>query len=113
MENPIIIKFLFYLNIISVIILIPSFIGIIYLMYKGYRIGEAIKKKTYELGKDLNIKKVEDYNMFVDSIEVPNRKVYWNMLKAGYKLIEMNDSIDNKTKEQLKITMLSKGILLK
>lgn len=98
--------------VISLLITIISFIAIFYLLYKGYRTGVKIKEITYNLGKNLDNEKVLDYISFVDRIEIPDRKVYWNTLKAGYRLIEMNDSIDDKLKEQLEIVMLSKGVLI-
>lgn len=98
--------------VISLLITVISFIAIFYLLYKGYRTGMRIKKITYELGKELDNERVLDYMNFTDSIEIPDRKVYWNTLKAGYRLIEMDNSIDDKLKEQLKIVMLSKGILI-
>ena len=56
--------------------------------------------------------KVENYRAFIDSMEIPNRKVYWNTLRAGYKMIEIDNNVDEKLKEELKIIMLSKGILV-
>lgn len=97
---------------ISLLITVISFIAIFYLLYKGYRTGIRIKEITYELGKELDNEKVLDYINFIDGIEIPDRKVYWNTLKAGYRLIEMNSNIDNELKKQLKIVMLGKGVLI-
>lgn len=82
-------------------------------LWKGYLVGRKIKEKTYHLGKDLTPEKLEDYIKFIDSIEIPPRKYHWNMIQAGYEIIKINEEIDIKLVERLKITILSKGILLK
>lgn len=107
-----IIDILYYIQIISYVVLILSTISFIYIMFNSCKIGEEIKKKTYELGKELNNEKAEDYIAFIDGIKVPDRKVYWNTLRAGYRLIETNRSIDSKLKEKLRIIMLSRGVLI-
>lgn len=106
------IDILYYIQISSFIVLIISSIAITYILYRGCKVGEEINRKTYELGKELTNEKVKDYIYFIDGIKVPDRKVYWNTLKAGYRLVKMNDNIDDGLKEKLRVTMLSKGILV-
>lgn len=84
----------------------------VYLAYKCVKTGEEIAKITNGLADNLTDMKVKEYMDYINSIKVPNRKVYWNTLRAGYELIEMNDNIDRELKTHLKITMLSKGIIL-
>ncbi len=94
------------------ILIILAAIGINIILWKGNRVGKKLKEKTYNLSKNLTNEKVEDYIKFIDSVEIPPRKYYWNMLKAGYKIVEMNKEIDNKLLRQLKITILGKGVLV-
>lgn len=94
------------------VLMIFSVIVINIILWKGYLVGRKIKDKTYDLGKDLTNEKVEDYIKFIDRIEIPPRKYYWNMIKAGYEIVKISETIDEKLVEQLKITILSKGILV-
>lgn len=96
----------------SCLLMILSVLWINIILWKGYIVGRKIKENTYQLGKDLTNEKVEEYIKYIDYIEIPPRKYYWNILKAGYKIVELNNSIDKKVLEQLKITILSKGILI-
>lgn len=82
------------------------------ILWKGYLVGRKIKEKTYQLGKDLNNERVEDYIRYIDSVEIPSRKYYVNMIKAGYEIIKSNNDIDIKLAEQLRVVILSKGILV-
>lgn len=95
------------------VLMILSVIVINITLWKGYLVGRKIKDKTYELGKSLASEKVEDYIKFIDSIEIPPRKYYWNMIKAGYEIVRANKEIDIELVEKLRIIILSKGILLK
>lgn len=88
------------------------FIAISIVLCRSYLTGKKIKEKTYQLGKDLSNEKVEDYIKFIDSVEIPARRYYWNMIKSGYEIIRTNKGIDIKLVEQLKIVVLSKGILV-
>lgn len=94
------------------ILMILAAIGINIILWNGYRIGKKLKEKTYNLGNNLTNEKVEDYIKYIDSIEIPPRKYHWNMIKAGYKVIELNRGIDEELIRQLRITILSKGILI-
>ena len=98
--------------IIGCLLMIFSVIAINIILWKGYLVGRKIKEKTYQLGKDLTNVKVEDYIKFIDSIEIPPRKYHWNMIQAGYEIVRANKEIDIELVEKLKITILSKGILL-
>lgn len=98
--------------IIGCLLMIISALALNIYLWKGYLIGRKIKEKTYQLGKYLNNSKVEDYIKFIDSIEIPPRKYHWNMIKAGYEMVKMNKDIEVSLIEQLKITILSKGILV-
>ena len=94
---------------------ILMFIAVIWIniiLWKGYRVGKKLIEKTYHLGKKLANEKVEDYMKYIDSVEIPPTKCHWNMLKAGFKIVEMNKEIDNKLLRQLKITILGKGVLV-
>lgn len=99
--------------IIGCLLMIFSVIAINFILWKGYLVGRKIKEKTYRLGKDLTNVKVEDYIKFIDSIEIPPRKYHWNMIQAGYEIVRSNKKIDTELVEKLRITILSKGILLK
>ncbi len=81
-------------------------------LWKVYLVGRKIKDKTYQLGKDLNNGKVEDYIIFIDSLEIPPRRYHWNMIKAGYKIVKINGEVDANLIKRLKIVILSKGILV-
>ena len=96
----------------SCILIFIAVIWINIILWKGYRVGKKLKEKTYHLGKKLTNEKVEDYMKYIDSVEIPPTKCHWNMLKAGYKIIELNGCIDEELIRQLKITILSKGILI-
>lgn len=98
--------------IIGCLLMIFSVIIINIILWKGYLVGRKIKEKTYQLGKDLTNVKVEDYIKFIDSIEIPPRRYHWNMIQAGYEIIKMSKDIEPKLIEQLKIVILSKGILI-
>ncbi|MGJ0847763.1 hypothetical protein ACR77J_13820 [Tissierella praeacuta] len=80
---------------------------------KGYLVGTKIKEKTYQLGKQLTNDKVEDYIKFVDSIQIQPSRYHWNMIQAGYEIVKMNKDIEANLAEQLKISILSKGILVR
>lgn len=97
------------LFIITITILLLIFVCLI---YKSVKTGEEIRKITNELAKNLTNEKVKEYIDYINSIKVPNRKVHWNTLKAGYKLVQINDNINPQLKTELKIIMLSKGILV-
>lgn len=99
--------------IIGCFLMIFSVLAFNVILWKGYLIGRKIKEKTYQLGKDLTNVKVEEYIKFIDSIEIPARKYYWNMIHAGYEIVKVNKKIDIELVEELRITILSKGILLK
>lgn len=98
--------------IIGCLLMIFSVIAINIILWKGYLVGRKIKEKTYQLGKDLTNVKVEDYIKFIDSIEIPPRKYHWNMIQAGYEIVRANKEIDIELVEKLRITILSKGILV-
>ena len=99
--------------IIGCLLMIFSVIAINIILWKGYLVGRKIKEKTYQLGKDLTNVKVEDYIKFIDSIEIPPRKYHWNMIQAVYEIVRANKEIDIELVEKLRITILSKGILIK
>lgn len=98
--------------IIGCLLMTFSIIAINIILWKGYLVGRKIKEKTYQLGKDLTNVKVEDYIKFIDSIEIPPRKYHWNLIQAGYEIVRANKEIDIELVEKLRITILSKGILL-
>ena len=81
-------------------------------MWRGYLVGKRIKERTYQLGKDLTNDKIENYIEFIDNIEIPPRKYHWNMIQSGYEIVKMNNGIERSLTEQLKIVILSKGILV-
>lgn len=93
--------------------MIFSVIALNIYLWRGYLIGKRIKESTYQLGKNLTNDKVEDYIKFIDSIEISPRKYHWNMIQAGYKIVKMNKEIEIELVEQLRITILSKGILVR
>lgn len=99
--------------IIGCFLMIFSVIAINIILWKGYLVGRKIKEKTYQLGKDLTNTKVEDYIKFIDSIEIPPRKYHRNTIQAGYEIVRINKEIDIELLEKLRITILSKGILIK
>lgn len=99
--------------IIGCFLMIISVIAINIVLWKGYLVGKKIKEKTYQLGKDLTDEKVENYIKYIDSVEVPPRRYHWDMLKSGYEIVKTNKDIDIRLAEQLRITILSKGILIK
>lgn len=82
------------------------------ILWKGYMIGRKLKEKTYQLGKDLTYEKVEDYIKFIDSIEIPLRKYYYDMIRAGHEIVKMNKEVDINLVEKLKVMILSKGVLV-
>lgn len=55
---------------------------------------------------------MEEYIKFIDSIEIPPRKYYWNMIKAGYEIVKISETIDEKLVEQLRIVLLSRGVFV-
>lgn len=86
----------------------------LYLLVIWYTlIGGKIRKKTYQLSKNLNHKKVEDYINYIDKITIPPRIYHHYMLQSGYEIVKMNKDIDTDIKEQLKIALLSKGVLIR
>lgn len=102
----------FYISIISYAVVIISSTAGMYFVYKAYKAGEAIREKTFGLGEGLNNAKAEDYYNFIKGINIPNRKIYWNTLQAGYKLTVEDESIDGSIKIKLRRIILSKGILV-
>ena len=94
------------------VLMIFSVIVINIILWEGHLVGKKIKDKTYNLGKDLTNGKVEDYIKFIDSIEIPPRKYYWNMIKAGYEIVKTSETIDDKLIEQLRIVVLGRGVLV-
>ncbi|AKL94779.1 hypothetical protein CACET_c13140 [Clostridium aceticum] len=97
---------------LMLIIIVLSGVGVVYFWWKSHQIGKEIKEATFNLNIDLDNDKALDYMQFVYNIEIPNRKVYWNTLKAGYQLIKISDNVDDSIKQRLRIIMLSKGILI-
>lgn len=93
--------------------MIFSVIAINIVLWKGYLAGRKIKEETYQLGKGLNNGKVENYIKFIDGIEIPPRRYHWNMVQAGYEMVKINEDIDLELVKQLKMVILSKGILIK
>ncbi len=98
--------------IIGCLLMIISALALNIYLWKGYLTGRKIKEKTYQLGKDLTPEKVEDYIKFIDSIEIPPRKYHYDTIRGGYEIVKMNKEIDIELEEQLKVTILSKGILV-
>lgn len=95
----------------SSIMLLSAILLNIYI-WKGYLAGKKIKEKTYQLSKSLTNEKVEEYIKLIDSVEIPPRNYHWNMIKAGYEIVKMNGEIEINLIEELKIAILSKGILV-
>lgn len=89
---------------------ILSVIFFFYIIFKGYQYTRNISKKVYELGKGVTHEKIEDYIAYIDTKYIPFYAT--NFVKAGYKLIDMDESIDENIKKNLKIIILGKGILV-
>lgn len=99
--------------IIGCLLMIFSVIVINIILWKGYLVGRKVKDKAYDLGKDLTNVKVEDYIKFIENIEIPPRKYYWNMIKAGYEIVKTNKDIDIKLVGELRIVILCRGVFVK
>lgn len=112
MDELAIVEFIYHFTVILYYVLIPIFFLTIIFSIKEHWKAKQIKAKTYELRKDLTNEKVSTYITFIDSLDVPNRKVYREILKAGYYLIDLDNSIEENLKRQLRTTMLSKGLLV-
>lgn len=82
--------------IIGCLLMILSVLWINIILWKGYIVVRKIKENTYQIRKDLTNEKVEEYIKYIDCIDIPPKKYYWNILKARYKIVELNNSIDKK-----------------
>lgn len=90
------------------------FSGIILLisLLWGYKYTHTLSKKVYNLGKGITAEDVEEFRNYLDAKYIPFRFYTNNLIKAGYRLIQMDENIDQELKQKLKIMTLSKGILV-
>lgn len=105
-------KFLQSAFIVNIYILIIGVIFLMLLAYKGYRYTNILSKKVYNLGKKVTPGNVEDLITYLDAKNIPFRPYTLGLIKGGYKIVEMDDSIDVELKKRLKVMVLSKGILV-
>jgi len=61
---------------------------------------------------DLTDEKVNSFANIINSINIPNRAVNGKTIKAGYEIINMDTNIDEGLKSNLRIILLSKGVLV-
>lgn len=96
----------------STIIFLISLFILLFLIYKSYRYTSALSKKVYNLGEDITPKDVNDFMKHIDVKYIPFRSYTMSLIKSGYKLIEMEKSIDDNLKLQLKKVILKNGIVV-
>lgn len=89
-----------------------SGVFLLYTIYKDYRYTDILSKKVYSLGKEVTAEKVEDFRIYLDVKHIPFRFYTFNLIKAGYSLVNMNEGINIELKERLKISVSSKGVLV-
>lgn len=105
-------NFLQSVLIILTFLFILSLIFFLYTIIKGYNYTGNLGKKVNSLGKGITPEKVEEFIVYLDAKYIPFRFYTINLIKAGYRLVEMDGSIDVGLKQRLKIMILSKGILV-
>ncbi|CAK7036980.1 hypothetical protein [Tissierella sp.] len=103
-------KFLQSALVISTYLFIITAIFFFYTIVKGYKYTINLSKKVYSLGKGITIEKVEDFMAYLDVKYIPFYAV--NFVKAGYRLIAMDQGVDEELKRKLKIMSLSKGVVV-
>lgn len=105
-------KILSFTLTIFTFLLVLSMMFLLYTIFKGYRYTDALSKKIYDLGKGVTSKKVEDFIVFIDTRYIPFRFYTHGLIKAGFRIVDMDKDIDIELKKKLKIMALSKGILV-
>lgn len=105
-------KFLIFLQLalkVTTFVFVISTIFFLYIIYKGFLYTNNLSKKVNELGKGITFEKVEEFKAFLNTKYIPFYAA--NFVKAGYRLIEMDENIDAEIKKKIKVMALSKGIL--
>lgn len=97
----------FMLKIFTILLLLTS-IFLIYTVLKGYTYFRKLGKVVEILSEGVTAEKVKEFMSCLDEKYLPF--YVGGMIKAGYQLVEMDDSIDNELKKRLKIKILGKGI---
>ena len=101
----------YIVSFIMIIMFILLFIIGVYI-FRSYRIAKKIEKMTYLLSKDIDSSKIEEYILYIDSIEIYPREYTWTLIKAAYILVQENEDIKSDLKIRLRKTILSKGIII-
>lgn len=75
----------------------------------GFKLNSATKK----LGnQSMSEEAAQDYlNLVINLKRIPNQPYYWNNARAGFELIRSSDSVSKSTKENLRVALLSKGVV--
>lgn len=100
------------IHLIFIFISLLTGLSLIFLLIKVFINAKKIEKATHNLQTELTNKKVIAYGDMINKIDIPNRSYIWKTIQAGYYLIESNPSIDTEVKSNLKIILLSKGVLI-
>ncbi|MEK4343153.1 hypothetical protein [Brevibacillus sp. FSL L8-0710] len=87
-------------------IIILSVIYGIYLQING----RAILNATRKLQGNLSDQSCKEYIDMLKSVKIPNKPEYWNTLRAGYQLVKESTNISPEIKNELKQTLLSRGV---
>ena len=95
---------------IHVYLFLLSTTFLLYIIFKGYRCTSILSKKVYNLGKGITPEKVEDFISYLDTKYIPFYA--GSLVKSGYRLVDMDGSVEDDLKQRLKIRALSKGILV-
>lgn len=93
---------------ILLIIFILPFISHISTVRKWYRIKNIIQKFERNISEDMVRKLIETVRKY----KIPNTPEAWNMLRAGFTLINNSEEVSTELKKQLMNVLLSKGVNL-
>lgn len=97
----------FILRVFTVILLISTTV-FIYTVSKGYIYFTKLGKVVESLSEGVTAEKIDEFINHLDAKYIPF--YVGGMMKAGYQLVGMDESIDDELKKRLKIKILSRGI---
>lgn len=101
-------SFLQFMLRIFTVILIMATIVFIYAVLKGHSYFRKLSKLVESLAVDITDEKIGEFIYYLDENYIPFYA--GGMMRAGYQLVEMDESADDEIKRKLKVKLLSRGI---
>lgn len=95
----------FILRIFTIPLLLTS-IFLIYTVLKGYNYFRKLGKVVESLSEGVTAEKIDEFMNHLDAKYIPF--YVGGMMKAGYQLVGMDESVDCELKKRLKIKILSR-----